>query len=360
MSENQEFIDYLFSESKYFLDEIFNLEDKEQEHALIKDFAIEIIYESPMRTKLNFCYMNSFAQFDIKKIPIQMTQIFMHEVRNFFKEDGGFSEEDISAATTDKKHLQFLYAMSVEFFKRYRPMFYKIIVDTFFELLKDVKSIKEIPLIATEVVHGTVKQHSLMLEGKTKQVANKPDQIWMQVQQANQRITKEIDKLKSEISDFEKKVKLLSMRLEAMDDAKGITQDDLEAYTLDEIRDIFTEDDDDNKFEKLVLSYLSSGDLSYFMEQKAERGIINAKLPTQKADFRNIAKFFASKKFNNTENALKIQRNDAEEELPKREKSVSDRKEKLEIIESKTLDQIEPFLKRVKEVMIKNLATHRA
>jgi len=360
MSENQEFIDYLFSESKYFLDEIFNLEDKEQEYALIKDFAIEIIYESPMRTKLNFCYMNSFAQFDIKKIPIQMTQIFMHEVRNFFEEDGGFSEEDISVTTTDKKHLQFLYAMSVEFFKRYRSMFYAIIVDTFFELLKDVKSIKEIPLIATEVVQGTVKQHSLMLEEKTKQVVNKPDQIWMQVQQVNQRVTKEINKLESEISDFEKKVNLLSMRLEAMDEAKGITQEDLEAYTLDEIRDIFTEEDDDNKFEKLVLSYLSAGELSYFMEQKAERGIINAKLPTQKADFKKIVKFFASKKFNNTENALKIQRDDAEEELPKREKSLKDRKEKLEIIESKTLDQLEPFLKRVKEVMIKNLAIHKA
>jgi len=360
MSENQEFIDYIFSESKYFLDEIFNLENKEQEHTLIKDFAIEIIYESPMRVKLNFCYMNSFSQFDIKKIPIQMTQIFMHEVRNFFEEDGGFSEEDISAATTDKKHLQFLYAMSVEFFKKYRPMFYKIIVDTFFELLKDVKSIKEIPAIATEAVNGSVKHRSLMLEGKTKQVANKPDQIWMQVQQANQRVSKEINKLKSEISGFDEKVKVLNMRLEAMDEAEGITQEDLEAYTLDEIRDIFTEEDDDNKFEKLVLSYLSAGELSYFMEQKAERGIINAKLPTQKADFKNIAKFFASKKFNNTENALKLQRKEIDEELPKREKSVSDRKEKLELIESKTLDQIEPFLKRVKEVMIKNLVGHKA
>jgi len=360
MSENQEFIDYLFSESKYFLDEIFALEDKEQEHALIKDFAIEIIYESPMRVKLNFCYMNSFSQFDIKKIPIQMTQIFMHEVRNFLTDDGGFTEEDITAATTEKKHLQFLYAMSVEFFKKYRPMFYKIIVDTFFELLKDVKSIKEIPVIATEVVQGSVNQRSLMLEGKTKQVANKPDQIWMQVQQANQKIAKEINKLKSEISDFEKKIKILGMKLEAMDEASGITMEDLESYTLDEIRDIFTEEDDDNKFEKLVLSYLSAGELSYFMEQKSERGIINAKLPTQKADFKNIAKFFASKKFNNTESSLKLHRKEAEEELPKREKSLEVRQEKLELIESKTLDQFEPFLQRVKEVMVKNLAHNKA
>jgi len=354
MGENQEFIDYLFSESKYFLDEIFALEDKEQEHDLIKDFALEIIYESPVRTRLNFCYMNSFSQFDIKKVPIQMTQIFMHEVRNFFEEDGGFSEEDITAATTDKKHLQFLYTLSVDFFKRYRPMFYKIIVDTFFELLKDVKSIKEIPQIATEVVQGSVGHRSLMLEGKTKQVANKPDQIWMQVQQAHQKVTKEVNKIKSELSDFEKKVKVLSMKLEAMDEAEKITMEDLEAYTLDEIRDIFTEDDDDNKFERLILSYLPAGELCYFMEQKSERGIINSKLPTQKADFKNITKFFASKKFNNTENSLKINRKDLEEELPKREVSVQTRKEKLELIETKTLDQIEPFLKRVKEVMVKN------
>jgi len=355
MSENQEFIDYIFSEKQYFLDEIFALESKEQEHELIKEFAYEIIYESPMRTRLNFCHMKSFAQFDAKKIPIQMTQIFMHEVHNFLVDDGGFTQEEIESATTDKKHLQFLYTISLEYFKQFRPMFYKIVVDSFFDLLKDVNSIKEIPEIAMEVVKGTVKHRSLMLETKTLQVANKPDQIWMQVQQANQKITKGINSLTSEIDSFEKKAKVLKMKLEAMDEAKKLTLDDLEEYSIEDIRDIFTEEDDDNKFERLILSFLSAGEMCYTMEQKAERGMINAKLPSQKADYKKIMEFFKSKKLNNTENALKIHYNDAMEELPKREKSIETRKEKLAVIEEKTLDQIEPFLKKVKEVMVKNL-----
>ena len=68
-------------------------------------------------------------------------------------------------------------------------------------------------------------------------------------------------------------------------------------------------------------------------------------------------KFFASKKFNNTENALKIERKDIEEELPKRQHSVEVREQKLKELESKTLDEVEPYLKKVKDVMIKNLAT---
>ena len=104
-----------------------------------------------------------------------------------------------------------------------------------------------------------------MIEDRAKQVANKPDQIWMQVKQAHKKLEKEISKIQGELEDFRKKVKNLSYRLEAMDEAKNITKEELESYTLEELRDIFTEDDEDSRFERMVLGYLSAGEMCYIM-----------------------------------------------------------------------------------------------
>ena len=358
-TQKRELLDRVFTDTTLMESEIFEFEDSIDKKNYIMDLSYEIIYESSTKTKVNFNHVDKLDNFSFKTFPIAMAQIILQEIMDILEQHMNFSKRETEYIKTNKKYIQKLLQMAVDYFKLYKKEIISLVGNSYFELVDKSTSIKDTQPMVKDVIIGTTKNRSLMLREDGSAVLSKPEQIWHRVKQASRMKEQAEKKLEADVARLSKNVTNLTLNLKSIKGARRLNSASLRKYTGDVILRIFTETTESNIGDKKLLSFVPAGDLAFELQERMERRAVASRSEDEKSDCKKIAIFFENCKFNNTDSHFKLLLKEYSEELEKKERSLFKVKDQLENIEMEGLDKFDPLLKTAKECMVDNISKNK-
>ena len=352
-----EFVSKIFESYDFFENNILGIETPKDRKEVVLSVVEEVLYESSLKQKVNFCFLYSYNNFSLKEFPLYIMHTVLEQVLIVLKEDIFLTDDELKIIKEDKVKVEYIYKLCLHYFKTYKEPIMSMLAKTLFELADQANDIKEISQILKEAVLGTAKHRSLVLKEGGIPVISKADQLWMRIKQANKEKKSKIFALEQEIKNLKMRINSFKENIDAIAKSKKLYKEDLEAYTLERLRDVFTNKDAKSIKERRILSFVPAGSMAYILEHKAEKGVIASKFQTQKDDFQKIMQFFEKCKFNNTAKQIDFKLKDFEKSLLVKQNILNRSNKKLEKIFNTNLENFDPFLQNIKKVIIRNLAT---
>ena len=186
-------------------------------------------------------------------------------------------------------------------------------------------------------------------------MATKAEQVWMRVRQARLERKKILDEEHKNVEYYEKKLEGIKKNIIAMRKASKLTLKALKEYSEQQLIEIALNDEGKFTEQKRVMQFVPKGDMTMYLQEKADRGARGARTPMQKEDGKKALKWYQNLHINNTEKNLKQKLQEYNNMLPEYEIKLKSAKSKYEKLEEKGIEFYDANLKVMKQIMIKNL-----
>ena len=354
MSKSQEYIEKIFSDVLAFEKEVLQVKCDEDRKEIMTLMCKDICYESRIAPTVNFLKIKSLDKMDFTSVTIVLVELLLSELKSLLEEKR-YTRTDIERITKDKKYLKFMYTLMSTYSRRFSSIFYKEVVNTFFELLGVADRAENVSPVVLEVINGSKEKKSLLEQHGGGQILYRPEQAWMRVRQARDDKKRKSQVHQIEIVKLVKRVDELKLHISAIAAAKGLSMSDVKNVSSSLLLDMFSEDDVQLHTKKTMFSYISSGDMIDVLINTARQARSLSKIEVMKEDFKRIEEFFIKCKKTNTNNFLENRFKEYKLELEVKSNRYREQKLKLQSLRNRPLDSFDVTLKKIKEAMVYNL-----
>jgi len=354
MSKSQEYIDEIFSDVLTFEKEVLQVKCDEDRKEIMILMCKEICYESRIAPTVNFLKIKSLDTMDFSSVTIVLVELLLAELKSLLEEKH-YTPVDIERITKDKEYLKFMYTLMSTYSRRFSSIFYKEVVNTFFELLSVADRAENVSPVVLEVINGNKKNKSLLEQHGGGQILYRPEQAWMRVKQARDDKKRKSQVYQIEIAKLVRRVDELKLHISAIAAAKGLSLSDVKNVSSSLLLDMFSEDDVQLHTKKTMFSYMSSGDMIDVLINTARQARLVSKTDVMKEDFKRIDEFFVKCKKTNTNSFLENRFKEYKLELELKSNRYREQRLKLQSLRNRPLDSFDITLKKIKEAMVYNL-----
>ncbi len=351
----QQYMDFIFTSPENFEKAVFEVQSKSERTEILEIIAKQIVTEEEIKHKINFHYLKTLNSLDFSTIAYNVVRLLLNEAVEWLGQY--FADEDVirKQIQDDKMKVYMLHEMGMQYYFENQEIFLSEVVESYFEVLQEAESFRQISKIGNEAISGTSKVRSLFLLDDGAQIVRRADQVWMRVDQASKAKKRKIYALTNDLTKYKEAVEDLQLRISAIDQSAHLSKQKLQKYTPELIRDIFTEDDPKFLADRRLLAVVPAGELANILETRCEKAAIGAKTMMARDEFKKIQSFFAKAKINNTPSELKMKRLDYEHKLPFKIERYKEIAMRYQNIQDEPLENFDEQLAKIKNTMIENL-----
>ncbi len=355
MTKSQEYLDHLFSDKTIFEKEVLQVKCDEDRKEVMALICGDICNDKKLAPEVNFLRLKSLNDLSFKNVKIAIVQVILAELLSLLKEKH-YTRTEIDALKRNKAYLKFMYELAQTYMLRFSSIFYKEVVNTFFELIGLADKADKLSPVVLEVINGNKKKKSLLEQHGSGQILYKSEQAWMRVKQAKDDKNRQVQIHQFEIVKLVRRVDQIKLNISAIVAARSLSIDDIKQVTPKLLLDMFTDEDDIQLHtKKTMFSYVAAGDMANHLVLVAQKEAALTESPALKEDYRRIAEFFKKRKTLNTEAYLQARFDEFKRELELKSKSYREQRLKLKTLRERPLDSFDITLKKVKEAMVYNL-----
>jgi len=354
-SKSQVYIEHIFSDKLVFEKEVLHVKCDEDRKEVMSLICGEICESKQLAGQINFLKIRTIDDLDFEGVQIALVQILVAELLSLLKEKH-FTRVEIDNVKKNKTHLKFIYELAKIYMRRFSGLFYKEVVNTFFDLISVADRADKLSPVVLEVIHGTKKRKSLLEMHGSGQILYKEEQAWMRVKQAKDDKNRQVKVFQIEIVRLVRRVDQLKLQISAIVAAKALSLTEVQKVTPKLLLDMFTDEDDIQLHtKKTMFSYIEAGDKANALVVAAERASSKSEVPADREDYRRIAEFFKKCKTVNTKSYVDARFEEFKRELELKSKRYREQRLKLKSLRNRPLDSFDLTLKKVKEAMVYNL-----
>jgi len=354
-SKSQVYLEHIFSDKLKFEEEVLHVKCDEDRKEVMTLICNEICNDKKFALKMNFLKIKTINDLDFDGVTIDFVEILLLELLYLLKEKN-FTRVELETTRHNKKYLKFIYELAQIYMRRFSGLFYKEVVNTFFELVGIADKPEKLSKVASEVIHGTSERKSLLEQHGNGQILYKEEQIWMRVKQARDDKNRQSQVYQIEIVRLVRRVDFLKLQISAIVAARALSLNDVKKVTPKLLLDMFSDEDDIQLHtKKTMFSYVRDGELANVLVLTASKAGQASQNPSDKADYKHIKDFFTKCKTTNTLASLEKSFEEYKHELTLKSKRYREQRLKLKAVRDKPLDSFDITLKKVKEAMVYNL-----
>lgn len=355
MSKSQAYLTLIFSDKTKFEEEVLQVKCDEDRKEVMSLSCSEICSDKKLSKSMNFLKIKSIDDLDFDKVHIALVQLLLAELLSLLKEKN-FTRVEIDSVKKNKQYLKFMYELSQVYMKRFSGLFYKEVVNTFFDLLAIADKPEKLSSVVSEVINGTEKRKSLLEQHGSGQILYKEEQAWMRVKQARDDKNRQAQVFQVEIVRLVRRVDQLKLQISAIVAARALSLVGVKQVTSKLLLDMFTDEDDIQLHtKKTMFSYVPAGDMANALISTAQKAAQESKDPSHISDYTDIADFFKKCKTTNTPVFIEARFEEYKKELALKSKRYREQRLKLKTLRDRSLDSFDITLKKVKEAMVYNL-----
>ncbi len=355
MSKSQEYLAHLFSDKLVFEKEVLNVNCDEDRKEIMGLICSDMCEDEAMASKISFLKIKSIDQLDFSGVAISIVQSLLAELLSVLKEKR-YTRVEMENVKKNKEYVTFLYELAQIYMRRFGTLFYKKVVDTFFDLISIADKADNLSPVVLEAINGTKKHKSFFEQHGGGQILYKPDHAWMRVKQAKDDKNNQAKKYQYEIVRLVRRVDELKLHISAIVAAKALTMVDVQRVTPKLLLDMFTEEDDIQLHtKKTMFSYVPAGEKARALSMIAKQASTQVSKSEEQEDYKKIAAFFQKCQNHNTPDFLERKFEEFKKELDIKSKRYREQRLKLKTLRDRPLDSFDLTLKKVKEAMVYNL-----
>ena len=355
MSKSQEYLEHLFSDKLVFEKEVLQVKCDEDRKEVMTLICSDICNDKKLALEINFLKIKSIDDLSFKRVNIALVQVILSELISLLKEKN-YTAAEIDAIKKNKVYLKFMYILAQTYMRRFSAIFYKAVVNTFFDLISIADKADKLSPVVLDVINGTKLRKSLLEQHGSGQILYKSEQAWMRVRQARDDKNRQVQVHQIEIVKLVRRVDQLKLHISAIAAARGISMEDVRHITPKLLLDMFTEDDDIHLHtKKTMFSYVPAGEMAKVLVQTAQKASLENGLSANKEDYKKISEFFKKCSSTNTDVYLTARFDEYKHELELKSKHYREQRLKLKTVRDRPLDSFDITLKKVKEAMVYNL-----
>jgi len=363
MSQEDKFRKYvneLFESVRIFEKDVLQVVSKKEKEYLVKQIFKEIVFNTDAKEKLNFAFLDTYDNFKVQNVIVYIKDVLKEEVKYFLDSIPKMPKEIIAEILDSKKSDEFLESLAESYERKYSENLKDIIADSFLECAASAATMTQIPSIIQEAIAGTRLFKPIFEISKGNNVATRADQLWMRVKQAKIERDKILKEEKVNVDYYTKKVNGIKKNIIAIRKAFNMTLSSLKQYDASMLCDIALNEDGEFNEEKRLLQFVPKGEVALALIEMVDRGRRGARTPGQKEDFVKALKFYNNLNINNTEQVLKENLRQYNQQLPEFEEKLANATEKMEDLEDKGLETYDQNLRVMKQAIIENLGKPRS
>jgi len=354
-SKSQAYLEHIFSDKLIFEKEVLHVKCDEDRKEVMSLICSDICNDKDLSNKMNFLKLKSIDDLDFESVNIALVQLLLVELLSLLKEKF-FTATELENVKRNKSYLKFIYELAQTYMRRYSSLFYKEVVNTFFDLVSIADKQGKLSPLVLEVINGSSKRKSLLEQHGGGQILYKPEHAWMRVKQAKDDKNRQVQVFQVEIARLVRRVDELKLNISAIVAAKALSLKDTKQVTSKLLLDMFTDEGDIRLHtKKTMFSYIGAGELANSLVATANKAAQQSQNATDKADYKRISKYFEKCSSTNTPSFLQTRLEDFKQELELKSKKYREQRLKLKTIRDKPLDSFDITLKKVKEAMVYNL-----
>ncbi|PHR55026.1 MAG: hypothetical protein COA44_11780 [Arcobacter sp.] len=354
-SKSQTYLDLIFCDKIKFEEEVLRVKCDEDRKEVMSLICSEICSDKKLAKHINFLKIKTVNDLDFDGVNIAFVQLLLAELLSLLKEKN-LTFVEIENVKKNKQYLKFMYELSQIYMRRFSGIFYKEVVNTFFDLLSIADKPEKLSPVVKEVINGTAKRKSLLEQHGSGQILYKEEQAWMRVKQARDDKKHQAQVFQVEIVRLVRRVDQLKLQISAIVAARALSLVDVKKVTSKLLLDMFTDEDDIQLHtKKTMFSYVPAGDMANTLISTAQKAAEESKDPSNKNDYIQIADFFKKCKSMNTPVFIDARFEEYKHELSLKSKAYREQRLKLKTLRAKPLDSFDITLKKVKEAMVYNL-----
>ncbi|MGP1561944.1 MAG: Crp/Fnr family transcriptional regulator [Helicobacteraceae bacterium] len=354
-TKEEEFIEGLTQDVNSFLKKTLKETNDEKIKEKIQSIALEILEDSEYRQILNFKYLSSYDKFSLINFIRPMTARIWMFIRNYVIGDLKKGQAYYDALTQSKQNQSTVLRFTKKMLVAYRSIFAKLVARTYINSVSNLESPSGNDFLES-IVSGSSANPSLLVGPDNIPVATKLQQIWMRTQQAKKALEQDTKTLKEDYENYKKQALGFENSIRALYRAKYVTMEDVQDWTHEKIRDIVINDNNEYKEEKRLLQYLPTGEITDFLRNKSEKGVLAARSEIGKEEYARAHRFMEVVHSNNTEKNLDYKLEELYAERDKKERLTNSMRANLDKQMQKGLEEYDPVLGKMFEVIVYNIS----
>lgn len=355
MSKSQEYLEHLFSDKLIFEKEVLQIKCDEDRKEVMTLICSDICNDKKLASEVNFLKIKSINDLSFKGVNIALVQVVLAELISLLKEKR-YTSSEIDAIRKNKTYLKFMYELVQIYMRRFSSIFYKAVINTFFDLISIADKADKLSPVVLDVINGTKDRKSLLEQHGSGQILYKSEQAWMRVKQARDDKHRQVKVHQIEIVKLVRRVDQLKLHISSIVAARALSMNDAKHVTSKLLLDMFTDDDDIQLHtKKTMFSYVPTGERAKFLVQIAQKASADSEVSADKEDYKRISEFFRKCNSVNTDTYLQARFEEYKHELEIKSNRYREQRLKLKVLRDRPLDSFDITLKKVKEAMVYNL-----
>jgi len=355
MTSSKAYIQHIFSDKLVFEKEVLHVKCDEDRKEVMTLICTDICADKKLAPQVSFLKIKTIEDLNFDNVKITLVQILLTELLSLLREKR-YTKVEIENIKTSKKNQKFIYELASIYLRRFSNLFYKEVVNGFFDLIGTANKAENLSPVVLEVIHGSANRKTLLEQHGSGQILYKPEQAWMRVKQARDDKNRQVQVYQIEIVKLIRRVDELKLKISAIVAARALSSKDLKKVTSKLLLDMFTDEEDIQLHtKKTMFSYVPAGELANVLVSIASKSAISSKLPNEQQDFKQIAEFFKRCSKTNTEKYLLERFEEYKHELELKSSTYRDKRLKMQTLRERPLDSFDITLKKVKDAMVYNL-----
>lgn len=359
LDEQRATVEAFFLSQSTFESELFMVSDSSDLYEVMKNSAPSIIERPRARQTVNFKSLESYSQFRIEGCVLALKEQINTEIDYLIRQEAGFDAVIAQEVRADQKKQAFVLAQSKKYFIQYQTVFKEAIADTFFERVLAAPDMNMVDRIIQEVIDGAGTYAPVLVLANGASIVRKGDQIWMRLKQAKLAKEKELKAARENHERLMKKVQGIELNIKAIEDARALTLERVQAMTLDELKEIVINEDGSRTALKRIFQFVPSGDIALYIAEQMDRGRRGGRNDIQKAEYKRATVFYENCHINNTAKELANKTMTFIAELPKVKEAFEAAEKKISTLEARGLWTYDDSLMKIRQAFIDNIGKTR-
>ncbi|MDR2904354.1 MAG: hypothetical protein LBU73_00110 [Helicobacteraceae bacterium] len=359
LEEQRATIEAFFMSQSTFESELFGVSGPSEMYEVMVGLAKSVIDRPTAQNTVNFKTLETYAKFRIEGCVLALKELINEQIDYLLSEEAGFDPIVMQELRADKEKQTFILQQSKRYFLEYHKLFKEAIADTYFERIVMATDMKLVDKVAQEVIDGIGNLAPVFMQPNGASIVRRADQIWMRLRQAKIAKEKDIKVAKENVDRLSAKAKGLEKNIQAIEQAKKITMEQVTGMAMDELREIVINEDGSRTELKRVFQFIPAGDVSLYLADQMDRGRRGGRNEIQKGDYKRAQTFYENCNINNTPKELKNKLDMFTAELPKVQVNLDAALKKHKEIEARGLHAYDDALAKIRAAFLENIAKSR-
>jgi hypothetical protein len=359
LSEQRATVEAFFLSKSTFENELFMIEYSTELYAAMREAAKKVIERPVAQATINFRTLQGYSQFRIEGCILALKEYINQEIDCLIRQEAGFDAAIAKEVRADQKKQTFILNQAKRYFVEYQTIFKETIADSFFDRVAAARDMNLVDRVVQETIEGVGAYSAVLVNSNGMPLVSKSHQIWMRIKQARLAKEKEIKTAQDNVERLSKKAEGIEKNVTAINDARGLTLERVQAMSLDELKEIVVNEDGSRTEIKRVFQFVPAGEIAVWLAEQMDRGRRAGRNDIQKSEYKRATAFYENCNINNTQKELANKVAMLLSELPKVQESLEAAIKKVEALKKRGLHLYDDSLAKMREAFIRNIGKTR-